>query len=121
MAQGIGIASPFAPAQLILLVSPPDVVGPEIEVRFFRIVVKADMAIDSASQVAVFVEFNPVALDFHLGLAKRSLSRQGFFLGEGVPAGYQAEDDHEEVHSGFHCFTVYRTKTFPLVEGPLLP
>jgi hypothetical protein len=119
--QGIGIASPIAPTQFILLVSGPNVVGPEIEVVFFRIGVKADMAIDSVPQVAVFVKFGPAALDAYLGRGKRNLSRQGSFLGNGVPAGCQAENHHQKEYSGFHRFTLYRTKTFPLVEGPLLP
>jgi hypothetical protein len=94
IAQVIGIASPAAPTQFILLVSVPHVVGPEIEVGFSGIVVKADMAINSVPQVAVFVEFGPVALDVYLGWGKRNLSRQGSILGKGVPAGCQAENHH---------------------------
>jgi hypothetical protein len=121
IAQVIAIFSPAFPIQFILLVSVPDVVAPEIEVGFFRIVVKADMAIDSALQVTVFVIFGPVALDVYLSRAKRYLSRQDSFLGQGLRAGYQAENHNQQENSGRHPFTPYRTKVFPLTEGPLLP
>jgi hypothetical protein len=121
IAQVIGIASPSAPTQFILLVSVPHVVGPEIEVGFSGIVVKADMAIDSVPQVAVFVEFGPVALDVYLGGGKRNLSPQVSILGKGVPAGCQAENHHQQEHSRLHRSPPYRTNLDPLVEGPLLP
>jgi hypothetical protein len=119
--QMIRIASLFAPTQFILLVSVPDVVGLEIEVGFFSIVVKAEMAIGSVPKVAVFVKFCPAALDVHLGRGKRNLSRPGSFLGNGVPAGCQAENHHQQENSKLHPFTPYRTKVFPLTEGPLPP
>ena len=119
--QMIRIASLFAPAQFILLVSVPDVVGPDIEVGLFRAIMKADMAIDSVPHVAVFVIFGPVALDVYLSRAKRYLSRQDSFLRQGLRAGYQAENHNQQENSGRHPFTPYRTKVFPLTEGPLLP
>jgi hypothetical protein len=85
--QVIRKASPSPPLQLILLVSVPDIVGPEIEVGFFLIVVKADMAIDSAPKVTVFVKFGPVALDVYQRRGNQNLSGRGSFMGRGVPAG----------------------------------
>lgn len=83
---------PTSPLQLILLVLGPHVVGPEIEVRSVPIVAKADMAVDSAPEVAVFVKFGPVALDIDPGWSHGNLSGQGPFLGRGVPAKQQAEN-----------------------------
>ncbi len=76
--------------------------GPEIEVVFFPVVVKADMAINSVPEVAVFVEFGLVALDVYLGRGNRNLSGQGSLLGQGVRAGYQAENYHQQESSGIH-------------------
>jgi len=83
---------PTSPLQLILLVFVSHVVGPEIEVRSVPLGMKADMAIDSAPEVAVFVKFGPVALDVYPGWSNGNLSGQDFFLGRGVPAKQQAEN-----------------------------
>jgi len=65
----------------------PRILSPEIQVGFFGIAVKADMAIYSIPKVAVFVKFGPVALAVYLRRGNRNLSTQVLFLGEGIPAG----------------------------------
>jgi hypothetical protein len=114
-------ASPSPPIQFILLISVPHVFGLEIEVRSVSIVAEVDMAMDSVPKVAILIKFGPVTPHVYLQRDSRNLPGQGSFLGRGVPAGYQAENDHQQEYFGLHRFTHYRTKVFPLVEGPLLP
>jgi len=90
MAQMEPEASPASPLQLNLLVFVPHMVGAEIEVRMGRIVAKADMPVDSVPEVAVFVKFGLVTLDFYPGRSHGQLSGQGSFLGRRVPAEQKA-------------------------------
>jgi len=114
-------ASPSSPAEFILLISVPDIVGLEIKEGFFFPITKDDMAMHSTPEVAVLIKFGPISLDVHLQRESRNLSGQGSLLGPGIPTGYQAENHREQEYSGVHRFTPYRTMVFPLVEGPLLP
>jgi hypothetical protein len=114
-------ASPFPPAEFVLLISVPDIVGPQIEKGFFCIVAKDDPTMPSTPDVAVLIKFGPISLDVHLQQDSRNLSGPDSFLRRGAPTGYQAENYCQQEDSGLHRFIPYRTMVFPLVEGALLP
>ena len=94
--------SPTPSLQLILLVSPSDIVGPEMEIIFSGIVAKLDTARDSVVEVTVFVKFSPVSPDVYLGRKNRNLSGQGSFLGGGDPTGCEGENHRQQKHFGPH-------------------